>query len=44
MSNIIHTDYAIETSNLAKKQRMQSASIAALAQAKDISRAIVDLI
>ena len=44
MSDIIDTDFAIETSNLTKQQLMQSAGSAALLQAREITRAVVDLI
>jgi len=44
MSAIIDTDYATESSNLAKQQLMQSATSAALMQAKNINRNVVSLI
>ena len=44
MSSIIDTDYATETSNLAKHQLMQSATSAAMVQAKNINRSVISLI
>ena len=44
MSAIIDTDYASESSHLAKQQVMQSAAAAALAQAKNLNRSIISLI
>jgi len=43
-SQIVDADYATETANMAKNQIMQQASIAALAQAKNLSQSVLSLI